>query len=137
MPTGGRQLWTGACHCRRTRFEFTADIRRARVCNCSICRKRGALIFRVGEDSFRLLTPLGDLGCYEWGTGTAKDYFCRTCGILPFRRPRSLTAEERAKGAQPFAGWAVNLRCVDGLDLQGLTVQAVDGASLPLPVQLP
>ncbi len=137
MKAGGRRVWQGACHCRRTRFEITADIRRARICNCSICHKRGAVIFRVDEDSFRLLTPLGDLVCYRWGTGTARDYFCKTCGILPFRRPRSLTAQEREKGTEEFTGWAVNLRCLDGLDLRDVPLAEVDGASLPLPGQLP
>ena len=137
MGPGGRRLWKGACHCRRTRFEITADIDHARVCNCSVCRQRGALIFRVPAADFRLLTPIGGLACYIWGSGTARDYFCPACGILPFRKPRALTEAERAGGAADFTGWAVNLRCLEGLDPDRLPKVAIGGASLRLPDQLP
>jgi len=79
MQTGGTPIWQGACHCRRTRFTVAADIDHTRICDCSICHQRGALIFRVKEDALKLLTPLDDLALYQWGTGTAKDYFCKTC----------------------------------------------------------
>ena len=111
------KTYQGACHCGRVRFELTADIDHVRVCDCSICRKRGALIHRVPEDAVKLLTPLDDMTPYEWGSGTAKDYFCPTCGILPFRRPSMPTREELDEGKAPFTGWAVNVRCLDGFDI--------------------
>lgn len=40
---------------------------------------------------------------YHWGTKTAVRRFCRTCGILPWYRPRS----------HPNAD-AVTIKCVDG-----------------------
>jgi hypothetical protein len=100
------------------------------VCDCSICIKRGALIFRVEPDSFRLLTPLADLSVYRWGSCTGADYFCPKCGILPFRKPSALTAEEAAKGIEPFDGWAVNLRCLAGLDAEALPKKAVKGSAV-------
>jgi hypothetical protein len=130
------QTWHGACHCGRTRFDVTAHIDHIRICDCSICHQRGALIFRVDEHQFELLTPLPDLTVYEWGTGTAKDYFCKTCGILPFRRPRVVTPAEAAasaSGRAVFTGWAVNARCLAGLDSARLTVRHVHGSHLPLP----
>jgi len=130
----GVHIWQGACHCGRTRFEITADIDHVRICDCSICHQRGALIFRVEEHQFHLLTPLSDLALYEWGTGTAKDYFCKTCGILPFRRPRKVTAEESAEsGRAVFNGWAVNARCLSGLDTSRLAVRRIHASQLPLP----
>ena len=77
-----------------------------RVCDCSICKRRGALIHRVEPKFLRLLTPLDDLGVYTFHTHVARDYFCRTCGILPFKRPR--TAADV---------WGVNVRCPEGVDL--------------------
>ena len=133
MKSGGTQVWQGACHCRRTRFSITTEIDHTRICDCSICHQRGALIFRVEEDQFTLHTPLSDMGLYEWGTGTAKDYFCKTCGILPFRRPREATAAELSAGETAFNGWAVNLRCVEGLDASKLPIRQIQGSSLPLP----
>lgn len=127
----GTPVWQGACHCRRTRFEVHAEIDHTRICDCSICHQRGALIFRVAEDALKLLTPLDDLALYEWGTGTAKDYFCKTCGILPFRRPRTITPEEQA--AAEFSGWAINLRCIDGLETLKLPIRQIRGHELALP----
>ena len=47
---------------------------------------------------------------------TAKHYFCRHCGIHPFVRPR----------LDPTR-WAVNVRCIDSVDLSSLEVRAFDG----------
>ncbi|EBA18693.1 hypothetical protein RSK20926_13259 [Roseobacter sp. SK209-2-6] len=138
MPDISFRTWEGACHCRQIKFEIDAAIDHARICNCSICKMRGALNFRVPQQAFRLLTPWDRLSAYRWGTGSARDYFCQICGISPFRRPREATEEERAlTGFQPFSGWAVNLRCIAGLDLINLPKQAIDGNCLPLPGQLP
>jgi hypothetical protein len=121
---------TGSCHCGRVRFEVELELDHVRVCDCSICHKRGALIHRVEEERMRILTPLEDLTSYEWHTRTAKDYFCPTCGILPFRRPRPPTDEEIAHGARPFSGWSVNARCLDGVDLEDVPRKAVHGSRL-------
>lgn len=120
----------GSCHCGFVRFRLTAEIDHARVCNCSVCRKRGALIFRVPEEALELLTPLEALRLYQWGTMTAKDYFCPHCGILPYRRPSQPTEWERARGVEPFDGWAVNLRCLDGFDPGSLPLRQIDGAAI-------
>ena len=133
MNTGGTQIWQGACHCHRTRFTITADIDHSRICDCSICHQRGALIFRAEEDQFTLHTSLSDMTLYEWGTGTAKDNFCKTCGILPFRRPRVQTADEAIEGLPVFSGWAINARCLEGLDVSQLPIQHIWGSRLSLP----
>ncbi|WP_299725647.1 GFA family protein [uncultured Tateyamaria sp.] len=120
----------GSCHCGFVRFAVRAEIDHARICNCSICHKRGALIFRVPEDAVTLDTPLSDLTLYTWGSQTAKDYFCPRCGILPFRRPSAPTRAEQAQGIAPFDGWAINLRCLDGFDATTLPVQYIPGADI-------
>ena len=107
------------------------DLDHVRVCDCSICRRRGALIHRVPETALRILTPLADLTRYQWHTFTAADYFCPTCGILPFRRPRTRTNDEIRDGMPPFTGWAVNVRCLDAVDLDAIPVRRVHGSRLP------
>lgn len=130
--TAGRtKTYEGSCHCGRVRFRVSLDLDHVRVCDCSICRKRGALIHRVDEGRLELLTALDDLTLYEWHTRTAKDYFCPTCGILPFRRPRHRTAEEHTAGRPAFSGWSVNVRCLDDVDLESIPIRRVHGSRLP------
>jgi hypothetical protein len=84
-----------------------------------MCRRRGALLHRVESADMRLLTPLEDLALYQWHTRTAKDYFCKTCGILPFRCPRSAPES-----------WMINVRCLDGVNLDSIPTQRVRGSEL-------
>jgi hypothetical protein len=113
------QTYKGSCHCGKVQFEVDAELDHVRVCDCSICRRRGALIHRVEEKCFRLLTPIEELSLYQWHTKTAKDYFCPSCGILPFRRPR--TAPDL---------WGVNVRCLEGVDLSSVPIEYVYGSRL-------
>ena len=108
----------GSCHCGRVTFEVRADLDYVIDCNCSLCRRRGALWHGVPDASLRILTGEGDLALYEFNTKTAKHYFCRHCGIHPFIRPR----------LDPSA-WAVNVRCLDGVDLSTIPVRPFDGAN--------
>lgn len=123
-------VYRGSCHCGAVRFEVDARIDHVRSCDCSICRKRGALNFRVARENFRLLTSWASLTLYQWGSKTAKDYFCSKCGILPFRRPSALTPEELKNGAESFDGWAVNVRCLEGVDLDAIPVVEVYGSRI-------
>lgn len=112
--------YEGRCHCGRVRFRVRAEIDHVRSCDCSICRRRGALIHRVDEGALELLTPLEDLATYRFHTCQAIDYFCPECGVLPFRRPRTA----------PHL-WAINVRCLEGIDLDHIPVERVHGSRLP------
>jgi hypothetical protein len=112
------------------RFEVDLELDHVRACDCSICRRRGALIHRVEPERLRLLTPLADLTLYQWHTRTAEDYFCPTCGILPFRRPSQRTPREIAEGVPEFSGWGINVRCLDDVELDGIPVRRISGSRL-------
>lgn len=114
-----KKTYTGSCHCGEVRFEVDLVLDHVRSCDCSLCRKRGALIYRVKEQDLRIASSLDDMALYQWHTKTAKDYFCTRCGILPFRRPRTAPTM-----------WAVNVRCLDGIDLEAIPVDYVHGSSL-------
>lgn len=129
------KTYTGSCHCGAVRFEIDADIDHIRVCDCSICSKRGALIYRVASECFRLLTPIAALSVYRWGSFTAIDYFCPICGILPFRKPSQPTSTEREAGVQPFDGFAINVRCLSDFDPSSVPVRQIHGSRLVIEAQ--
>jgi hypothetical protein len=125
-------LYSGSCHCGAVRFEVEAEIDHVRSCDCSICTRRAALSFRVPRENLRLLTPWENLTIYQWGTFTAKDYFCPKCGILPFRQPSAPSEEELRQGVVPFDGWAINVRCLEGIDLAALPVRRIHGSRIEI-----
>ena len=111
MPT-----WTGGCHCGRVRFRVTAELAGVTDCNCSVCTKKGFLHLIVPPEQFELLSGADDIATYQFNTGTAKHMFCRHCGVHPFYVPRSDPDK-----------MDVNVRCLDAVDIAGLTIQPFDG----------
>jgi hypothetical protein len=110
------QTHRGSCHCGRVTFELDADITHAVECNCSICRRAGALWHGASDAQLRIQSGESELILYQFNTMTAKHYFCRHCGIHPFSRPRLNPAI-----------WVVNLRCIGDIDLKSVKTQLFDG----------
>lgn len=77
-----------------------------------------------------MLRSLDSLSVYEWDTRTGKDCFCPICEILAFRVPSNLTKDELAESKLAFEGWAVNVRCLDGVDLTEILVVVINGTNL-------
>ncbi|MDJ0696733.1 MAG: hypothetical protein QNJ49_16825 [Mastigocoleus sp. MO_167.B18] len=92
--------------------------------------KRGALNFRVPKENLKLLVDWDKLNLYQWGLYTAKDYFCPVCGILPFRKPSDPTPKELKQGVLPFDGWTVNVRCLEGIDIENLIIRKIYGSKI-------
>lgn len=111
--------YTGSCHCGKVRFRITAELDELITCDCSLCRKKNAVMARVHESRFELLAGQDALALYQWNTGTAEHYFCAACGIYTFHRRRT---DPRS--------YAVNAFCLDDADLERLPVRATDGKSL-------
>lgn len=112
------QTYRGACHCGRVTFELQARLDHVMDCNCSVCRRGGALWHGTADQYLRILSGEEDLVLYQFHTRTAKHYFCRHCGIRPFSRPRLDPSK-----------WVVNVRCIDDVDLAALPVRKFDGAN--------
>jgi hypothetical protein len=108
--------YQGGCHCGRIRFEVRAALDYVVDCNCSLCRRRGALWHGANEADLRILAGEGELALYQFNTKTAKHYFCRHCGVHPFIRPRLDPGR-----------WAFNVRCIDGVELSSIPVRPFDG----------
>jgi hypothetical protein len=111
-----RQAFTGGCHCGRVRFRVTGDLSTTTECNCSICTQKGFLHLIVPSPDFELLAGRDDLTTYSFNTGVARHTFCRCCGMHPFYVPRSDPDKID-----------VNVRCLDGVDVQALRAKRFDG----------
>ena len=115
------KTYTGGCHCGKVRFEVRADLSRVISCNCSICSKTGLLLTFVPAEQFALLSGEDDLSDYQFNKKHIHHLFCSGCGVRSF-----------ARGATPDGHQmcAINVRCLDDVDLGALTLTPVDGKSL-------
>lgn len=111
---------TASCHCGQTAFEFEGDVTEALACNCSICQRRGSLLWFAPRASLKLLQPLND-ATYRFHKREIAHHFCPTCGIHTF-------GEGKAPDGTVMA--AINLRCVEGIDLAAIPVKQFDGRTL-------
>ena len=109
---------SGSCHCGKVKFEVTMDVKTGLSCNCSICMKRGSLLDFVPETQFTLLSGENELQTYLFNRNVINHQFCKTCGILPFAK---------APAPDGVKMVAINLRCLDGIDLKALTIHEHDG----------
>lgn len=111
----------GSCHCGKIAFEVEGNLDQVIQCNCSICSKRGSLLWFVPRGQLRLLTPESDLATYLFNKRKIKHRFCPTCGCAPFGEDIGPTGDAMA---------AVNVRCLDDFNPSGLKIVPFDGRSL-------
>lgn len=111
----------GGCHCGKIAFEVDTDGGPAVECNCSICSKRGSLLWFVPRDRFRSATPVADLGTYRFNMHRIAHHFCPTCGCAPFAFGADQKGNEMA---------AINVRCLDDVDLATIERTRFDGRRL-------
>ncbi|MES3023214.1 MAG: GFA family protein [Pseudomonadota bacterium] len=110
--------YKGSCHCGRVAFEVEGEIEQAISCNCSICQRRGSLLWFVPREKLQLLTPDDAATTYTFNKHVIKHRFCPVCGILPY-----------GEGVDPKGNQmaAINVRCLEGIDLAAIPVYQHDG----------
>jgi hypothetical protein len=114
--------YSGSCHCGKVAFEVEGEIDSGMACNCSMCRRKGSLLWFVPMTQFTLKTPEDAASTYLFNKHAIRHRFCANCGIHPYAeavhpKTKQLTA-------------AINLRCLEGVDLDKIKVVHFDGASL-------
>ena len=114
-------VYKGSCHCGAIAFDAEGELKEVMACNCSICSRKGSLLWFIPRDKFRLRTPEEKLSTYTFNKRFIKHHFCSTCGIHPF-------AEAADKSGKPMA--AINVRCLEDFDFASLPVKHFDGKSL-------
>lgn len=113
--------YRGSCHCGNVAFEVEGEIDGVIDCNCSICSRKGSLLWFVPRDKLKLLTPDDNAASYSFNKHVIQHRFCKTCGIHPY-------GEGSSPGGQRMA--AINVRCLENLDLASVPVSHYDGRAL-------
>ena len=113
--------YKGSCHCGGIKFEVEGDLREVIECNCSICSRKGSLLGFVPQEKLKMLTPKERMSTYTFNKHVIKHHFCPTCGIHPL-------AEAKDKSGKPMA--AINVRCLEGVDLGSFKVKPFNGRAL-------
>src|SRR5687768_14487228 len=112
----------GGCHCGAVRYHVDIDLTKpAMSCNCSICTRSANLLSFVPANQFTLDQGEDQLTDYQFNRHNIHHLFCKTCGIKSFARG---TAPD---GSQMVA---INVRCLDGIDLKTMPTMEFDGRSL-------
>lgn len=113
--------YQGSCHCGKVAFEVDGEIPEVLACNCSMCQRRGSLLWFVPRDHLKLTTPVESLGTYTFNKHVIKHHFCPNCGIHVFGEAKSPQGTEMA---------AVNVRVIDGVEIDQLRVKNYNGRDI-------
>ena len=109
---------TVGCHCGPVRFECTADLAMVTACNCSICTKRGLHFTFLQPECFRLRAGADNLKEYLFNKHAIAHQSCADCGVEVFARGKKPDGTEVV---------AVNISCIDGIELAKLKMAPMDG----------
>jgi hypothetical protein len=116
-----QRTYHGSCHCGAVRYEAKSEpVEQAIGCNCSMCRRKGTLLAFIPATDFTLQSGSEALTDYQFNKHVIHHLFCRTCGVTSF-----------ARGAMPDGTEmiALNVRCLDEIDPEKLTINHIDGKS--------
>src|SRR5712672_1864914 len=100
------KIYTGGCHCGLVRFECTTDLAMVTACNCSICTKKGLHFAFLAPKSFQLRAGEDNLKEYLFNRHAIRHQLCNDCGVDVV---------------------ALNVSCIDGIELAKLTMTPIDG----------
>jgi hypothetical protein len=113
-------LHYGSCHCGRVAYEVEGEIESAMSCNCSMCQRKGSLLWFVPRDAIRLTTPESNAKSYLFNKHVIEHRFCPECGIHAYAYGVDRQGNKMA---------AINIRCLTDIDLESIPVTHFDGRS--------
>jgi hypothetical protein len=111
-------MYSGSCHCGHIAFEVEGELSEAKECNCSHCSRKGYLLWFVPRGRLHLKTPEESMSTYKFNKHVISHHFCPECGCAPLAFGTAPSGEATA---------AVNVRCLEGIDLGALKRIPVDG----------
>jgi hypothetical protein len=107
----------GACHCGKVRWSFDGDPGSATACNCTVCRRYGALwIYDFENERIRVAGPTK-----AYARGRALEFhFCPECGCVTYWPGLRLEEDGRRR-------IAVNVRLAEPGAVADLPIDHFDG----------
>ena len=115
--TDNVQVYQGSCHCEAIKFEIKTDLSVVVRCDCSLCRRKNALMTYPELSNFELKQGAEHLSVYQFNTQSAEHYFCKHCGIYTHHVPRTLPGK-----------MGVNVSCLIDVDPNNSEVMEVSGS---------
>ncbi len=118
-----KPIHTGQCHCGAVKFtvKLPNGLEKLRRCDCSMCRRKGAIVASVTLSNLTITAGEEVLRLYQFNTHTAKHYFCSNCGIYTHHQRRSDPTE-----------FGINVGCLEGINPYELgEVPVSDGVNHP------
>jgi hypothetical protein len=113
--------YRGSCHCGKVAYDVEGDIKDVVSCNCSICARRGSLLWFTSRDRFELLRGEGELTNYTFNKHNIQHKFCKHCGVQSFAFGTDPKGNEMA---------AINVRCLENFEFENLPVKHFNGKAL-------
>lgn len=113
-------MLTASCHCGAVKIQVSRKPSRLTSCNCSICRRYGALWAYYTAANVKVSCEAGATSDYAWGGKRLKFVWCRTCGCL--------THWQRMH-PKPDSRMGVNARNFDPADIESVRIRHLDGAA--------
>lgn len=110
---------TATCHCGAVSVELPRRPRTLTDCNCSMCRRYGALWAYYDPKAIRVVCRRGATSSYSWGRKNLRFIRCNTCGCV--------THYERNRSTHRRI--AVNARNLDPAELRSARIRHLDGAA--------
>jgi len=111
------------CHCGKVELEISLpkgllDLRR---CDCSMCRRRGAVVASVELSDIKIVKGEEQISEYQFNSKTARHFFCPTCGIYTHHQRRSNPTQ-----------YGINIACLEGVNPLKLDdIPTFDGVNHP------
>jgi hypothetical protein len=106
------------CHCGAIRIYVRKISRTLTRCNCSICRRYGALWAYYTASAVTIEAPKGGLSKYSWNRKIRAYYRCKKCGCVTHyayrKKRRNTTVAVNAVNFEPSALVGVRIRHLDG-----------------------
>ena len=109
----------GSCHCGAIRLEVPARPAALINCNCSICRRNGALWAFYPAAEVRISGHPGGTTGYVWGARSIETFRCSACGGVTHWAPLGQEADQKM---------GVNIRNFDPAEIGDVRLRRFDGA---------